>query len=102
MCYFCHNNKKIMPNWFPWIFVGGILFIVLSYIGAKYQDKVYRKVQYLQDFISGAILIGFVGVMMPDVFPKMDIPVELPISINGGSSNTDFDLQVGPPRLVGR
>ena len=89
-----------MPDWFPWIIVGGILFIILSYIGAKYQDKVYRRVQYLQDFISGAILIGFVGVMMPDVFPKLHIPLEFPVSMD--SSNTDFDLQVGPPRLIGR
>ncbi len=85
-----------MPSWFPWIFVGGIVFILLSFIGSKYKGKVYNKIQFLQDFISGSILIGFVGVLMPDIFPKIEIP-ELPIS-----NTSDFDLQVGPPRLFGR
>lgn len=90
-----------MPDWFPWIFVGGILFICLSFIGAKYKDKEYKKVQYLQDFISGAILIAFVGVLTPDIFPKMSISTEFPISL-GTLISEDVDLQVGPPRLAGR
>lgn len=90
----------MMPVWFPWIFVGGIVFIVLSFIGAKYKDKEYKKIQYLQDFISGSILIAFAGVLMPDVFPKMDLPVSLPTGF--GSDTGDIDLQVGPPRLAGR
>jgi hypothetical protein len=92
-----------MPSWFPWIFVGGILFIALSFIGAKFKDKQYRNIQFLQDFISGAILIGFIGVLAPDLFPKMEIPVALPTSIGGGFGEmSEFDLQVGPPRLAGR
>lgn len=90
----------MMPVWFPWIFVGGIVFIILSFIGAKYKDKEYKKIQYLQDFISGSILIAFVGILMPDMFPKMDFPVSLPTSF--GTDTGDIDLQVGPPRLAGR
>ncbi len=90
-----------MPNWFPWIFVGGLVFIVLSFIAAKYKDKEYKRIQLLQDFISGSILIAFAGVLVPDMFPKVEIPVSLPSSIIGGD-NSDFDLQVGPPRLAGR
>lgn len=89
-----------MPNWFPWIFVGGIVFIILSYISAKYKDKEYKSIQYLQDFISGAILIGFTGVLMPDLFPSVNIPIVLPASLSGDGG--DLDLQVGPPRLAGR
>lgn len=90
-----------MPVWFPWIFVGGIVFIVLSFIGAKYKDKEYRSIQYLQDFISGSILIAFAGVLMPDVFPTLSFPASLPV-LSGGSGMDDMDLQVGPPRLIGR
>lgn len=92
------------PAWFPWIFVGGIVFITLSFIGAKYKDKDYKKLQLLQDFISGAILIAFAGVLVPDVFPKMELPSTMPIPFGGGDgvADGDFDLQVGPPRLAGR
>ena len=91
-----------MPSWFPWIFVGGIVFIALSFTAAKYKDKDYKKMQVLQDFISGSILIAFAGVLMPDVFPKIDLPESIPVSFGTTSSSNDFDLQVGPPRLAGR
>jgi hypothetical protein len=92
-----------MPTWFPWIFVGGILFIVLSFAGAKFKDKQYKPIQIFQDFISGAILIGFLGILIPDVFPKMDFPTSLPLTSGGGFGEmSEFDLQVGPPRLAGR
>jgi hypothetical protein len=88
------------PVWFPWIFVGGIVFIVLGFIGAKYKDKSYRSIQYLQDFISGAILIAFTGVLVPDIFPIMEFPAVIP-SMTANNMD-DMDLQVGPPRLIGR
>ena len=86
-----------MPVWFPWIFVGGIIFILLSFIGSKLKQKEYQFKQFLQDFISGAILIGFIGVLMPDVFPTIYLSSVLP-----KEKDSDFELQVGPPRLVGR
>ncbi len=92
-----------MPNWFPWIFVGGLIFIALSFTAAKYKDKDYKKIQVLQDFISGSILIAFTGVLVPDIFPKVEFPdiAIAPISLTSGGGG-DLDLQVGPPRLVGR
>jgi hypothetical protein len=92
----------MMPSWFPWIFVGGLVFIALNFTAAKYKDKAYKKIQLLQDFISGSILIAFTGVLMPDVFPKMSIPESMPLSFSSGSGFNDLDLQVGPPRLAGR
>jgi len=88
----------MIPNWFPWMFVGGIVFMILSMIGSKYKDKEYKKIQYLQDFISGSIVIAFTGVLVPDLFPK----IELPTSIQLPQGMDDIDLQVGPPRLAGR
>jgi hypothetical protein len=87
------------PSWFPWIVVGGFVFVLLSFVAAKYKQKEYRGMQFLQDFISGSILIGFVGVFMPDTLPKIEIPA-MSFPLQGGDG--DFDLQVGPPRLVGR
>jgi hypothetical protein len=78
--------------------VGGLVFIVLSFVGAKYKDKEYKNIQFLQDFISGSILIAFTGVLVPDLFPQMEIPMSLPAF----STSDDLDLQVGPPRLAGR
>jgi hypothetical protein len=89
----------MIPVWFPWIFVGGIVFIALSFIGAKYKEKEYRSIQYLQDFISGSILIAFTGVLIPDIFPVLSFPSGM--SQIGGVSD-EMDLQVGPPRLIGR
>ncbi len=91
-----------MPNWFPWIFVGGLVFIALSFTAAKYKDKDYKKVQVLQDFISGSILIAFAGVLVPDMFPKMEMPDAIPLNLGVGLGSNDLDLQVGPPRLAGR
>lgn len=86
----------MIPVWFPWMFVGGIVFIILSFVGAKYKDKEYKNMQFLQDFISGSILIAFTGVLMPDIFPRIELP-----SISNMELG-DLDLQVGPPRLAGR
>jgi len=93
------------PVWFPWMFVGGILFIVLSFIGAKYKEKEYRSIQYLQDFISGSILIAFTGVLIPDVFPAFPALSTLS-SFPSLPTQDAFDememVQVGPPRLMRR
>ena len=86
----------MIPAWFPWIFVGGIFFIVLSLIGAKYKEKEYRSIQYLQDFISGSILIAFMGVLAPDLFPAFP-------SLPTMNEIDEMEMvQVGPPRLIGR
>lgn len=86
----------MIPAWFPWIFVGGIFFIVLSLIGAKYKEKEYRSIQYLQDFISGSILIAFIGVLAPDLFPSFP-------SLPTMNEIDEMEMvQVGPPRLIGR
>lgn len=90
----------MIPVWFPWIFVGGSLFIALSFLGSKYKNKEYRNIQFLQDFISGSIFVAFAGVLMPDLFPTFELP-SMP-SLPFSSESNDFDLQIGPPRLIGR
>lgn len=101
---FFPQEWKMIPVWFPWALIGGVIFIALSFIGAKYKEKEYKKIQFLQDFISGMILIAFTGVLVPDMFPTINLSgLSLPNLQTGGSSDTgDIDLQVGPPRLAGR
>lgn len=90
------------PVWFPWMFVGGILFIALSFIGAKYKEKEYRSIQFLQDFISGSILIAFTGVLIPDVFPAFPA-LSAMLSLPTQNAFDEMEMvQVGPPRLMGR
>ncbi len=88
-----------MPNWFAWMFVGGIVFMLFSFIASKVQNKVHKKGSFVQDFLSGSIVIAFLGLISPDLFPELNIPlpsgVELPSIIGGGD---DFDVQVGPLR----
>jgi len=91
------------PNWFPWIFIGGIIFIFLGFLGAKFKDKDYRQIQYLQDFISGSIVIAFAGILMPDLFPKMELNNIVSIAQSSTSNDNSYEdlIQVGPPRLMG-
>ena len=104
---FSRTTYIMTPVWFPWMFVGGLLFIVLSFIGAKYKEKEYRSIQYLQDFISGSILIAFTGVLIPDVFPEFPaLSTMSALSALSLPTQDAFDememVQVGPPRLMRR
>jgi hypothetical protein len=101
LCLFCHNTYKMIP-WLPWTIVGGIGFITLSFIATKYNNKQYVTKQYLQDFISGSIMVALIGMMMPDIFPSTpQFPDTLLKVISMTDSLTsDIDLQVGPPRLA--
>jgi hypothetical protein len=98
-CFFWRDGVMI-PTWFPWIIVGGFLFVLLSFVASKYKHSMYQSKQFMQDFISGSILIGFIGVLMPDVFPSIQLPSSF--SMLSNDIDSDFDLQVGPPRLAGR
>jgi hypothetical protein len=83
--------------------VGGLVFIVLSFIGSKYKDKEYKNIQYAQDFISGSILIALTGVLVPDLFPQFELPASLgTFGTLGYMGSDDIDIQVGPPRLAGK
>lgn len=88
-----------MPNWFPWIFIGGIVFAILSFIAAKYQGRSYNSKSVAQDFISGGIVIALLGGIAPDAFPEAPIPTQIP-SVLSSLGSSDIDLQVGPPPLV--
>jgi hypothetical protein len=99
---FSRTSYIMTPVWFPWMFVGGFLFIVLSFIGAKYKGKEYRSIQYLQDFISGSILIAFTGILIPDVFPAFPSLSSF-LSLPTQDAFDEMEMvQVGPPRLMRR
>jgi hypothetical protein len=95
----------IMPPWLPWIFVGGIAFMVLSFLASKYQERQHKPVAFAQDFISGAILISLLGVIIPDAFPTfpltssdMALPNFTNMMATAVANGDDMDIQVGPIR----
>jgi hypothetical protein len=90
-----------MASWFPWVFVGGIAFMVLSFVASKYQGKSHKTIAWAQDFISGGIVVGLLGVLVPDAFPAF--PVDLSgVSLSSLTQTVkgpdEMDLQVGPLR----
>ena len=83
--------------------VGGLVFIMLSFVGSKYKDKEYKNIQFAQDFISGSILIALTGMLVPDLFPQFELPASLStLGTLGSAVSDDIDIQVGPPRLAGK
>lgn len=103
MAVFFPKEWEMTPAWFPWIIIGGLCFILFGFIGSKYREKSYQRVQFLQDFVSGSILITLVGIVMPDFFPEIVLPEGVP-SILTDSTDVGLDevIQVGPPRLMRR
>jgi hypothetical protein len=93
------------PRWFPWMIVGGVVFMILSFIATKYNDRTHTSRAFFQDFISGSIVIALLGALVPDYFPTFpisseDIPsIALPsIPSTHRAMSSEFDLQVGPLR----
>jgi hypothetical protein len=91
-----------MPTWIPWIFIGGILFSVLSLVAAKYQGRPHSSKAAVQDFISGGIVIAMLGIIAPDAFPEPPISADSVINSVSEAIGGDVDLQVGPPPLMRR
>lgn len=91
-----------IPSWFPWIFVGGFVFMTLSYVASKYNQRKHSTTAFAQDFLSGGILISLMGALVPDYFPKFPTgdmgSLSFPSMGGGGGGSGDFDLQVGPLR----
>jgi hypothetical protein len=85
------------------MFVGGIAFMLLSFLASKYQSKQHKTITFAQDFISGSILIALLGVIVPDVFPAFPLSsssVALPnfSSMLRSGGGDDIEIQVGPLR----
>jgi hypothetical protein len=92
-----------MLAWLPWIFVGGLAFMVLSFLASKYNEKPHKPIAFAQDFISGAIVISLLGVLVPDAFPKFPLSSDLAIPnlttmLQTANGDNDIALQVGPLR----
>ena len=89
-----------MPSWFPWIVVGGLAFMLLSFIASKYNGKTHAARAFAQDFLSGGIVVTLLGILAPDLFPTFPLSVpSMEVSsmkglLSGGGE--DMDLQIGP------
>ena len=92
-----------LPNWIPWMVVGGIVFASLSFVAAKYSGRQQKSTAIAQDFLSGSILIALLGALIPDYFPQFPIQTpdllasgQIPFSSVIGGNSSDIDLQLGP------
>jgi hypothetical protein len=97
------RNSPIMPSWFPWIVVGGLAFMLLSFLASKYNGKAHAPRAFAQDFLSGGIVVTLLGILAPDVFPTFPLSVpssgEVSSTMKGllsGGGGEDMDLQIGP------
>jgi len=79
--------------------------MVLSFLASKYQEKQHKPITFAQDFVSGAILISLLGVIVPDAFPAfpltssdMTIPNFSKMMETAVATGDDMDIQVGPIR----
>jgi len=76
--------------------------MLLSFVASKYQGKPHKTLAWAQDFVSGGIVVGLLGVLVPDAFPAF--PVDLSGLTVASITNTvqgspdDMELQVGPLR----
>jgi hypothetical protein len=87
-----------MPPWLPWILVGALAFMLLSLLASKYQQKEHKPITFLQDFISGGIVVSLLGVLVPDAFPAFPLSVPNFTDLVRKSDEGDMDVQVGPIR----
>jgi hypothetical protein len=92
--------------------IGAITFATLSAAAAKYRgDSAFEPKNLARDAVAGAIITAFLLTLVPDIFPKISLwtgataalavaTSVLPKSVGGGSSDdSEFDLQVGYPKV---
>lgn len=78
--------------------------MVLSFLASKYNEKPHKPIAFAQDFISGAIVISLLGVLVPDAFPTFplassDLAIpNLTSMLQTANGDNDIALQVGPLR----
>ena len=77
--------------------------MVLSFLASKYNEKPHKPIAFAQDFISGAIVVSLLGVLVPDAFPTFPLSSDLVIPnlttmLQTANGDNDIALQVGPLR----
>ena len=78
--------------------------MLLSFLASKYNAKQHKPIAFAQDFISGAIVVSLLGVLVPDAFPKFPLASSdlvmpnLTSMIQTANGDNDIALQVGPLR----
>jgi hypothetical protein len=86
------------------MFVGGLVFMILSFVASKYSDKEHKPIAFAQDFISGGVVVSLLGVLVPDAFPAFPISskdITMPNLTNmmqTANGDNDIALQIGPLR----
>lgn len=97
-----------MYTWIPWIFIGGLVFLLGGFIVSKVSPGV--KTNPIQDFVGGAIVAAGLNAVSPGIFPDIVASVagvaeaaSAATAIIGGGGGgageaAGEDIQVGPIR----
>ncbi len=78
--------------------VGSILFSILGVIATYYRDDKPTGKSIGRDFVAGALIVLFLNVLMPSLFPTLNLTIPGIPSIQDvmarRSGGGDYDLQL--------
>jgi hypothetical protein len=89
--------------------LGAVAFAVLGIIATYYRDDTPSKKSVARDFVAGSLIVSFAMLLMPAMFPAVNMSIPLPdvtdvisrgelfATKSGGSgsgSGKDYDLQL--------
>jgi hypothetical protein len=85
--------------------IGAVSFAILGVIATYYRDDNPSKKSVARDFVAGSLMVSFVMLLMPDLFPKMSFNIPLPTiddvlsrsasMAGGGGKDSGYDIQLG-------
>lgn len=78
--------------------IGSILFSILGVIATYYRDDKPSAKSIGRDFVAGALIVAFLNVFMPSLFPPMNLSIPGIPSIQDvmarRSNGGDYELQL--------
>ncbi len=86
--------------------LGAVAFAVLGVVATYYRDDTPSKKSVARDFVAGSIMVSFAMLLMPAMFPDVNISIPLPdvtdvisrgelfAAKSGGGVGKDYDLQL--------
>lgn len=77
--------------------IGSVLFVILGVIATYYRDDKPTGKSIGRDFVAGALIVMFLNVLMPGLFPAVSFRIPgMPSfdEVMSRSSSSDYELQL--------
>jgi hypothetical protein len=85
--------------------LGAISFAILGVVATYYRDDAPSKKSVARDFVAGSLMVSFTMLLMPAMFPKVDVTIPLPditdvmgrgelFTTKSKGGGNDYDLQL--------